>query len=170
MTTRIPGPVICGGAVFPPTIRFAPLFDDAQLPVAQTRGAAGFDLHVHAFGGKGVTRCMDPCVLEPGDQVVAWAGFAVAFPEGSVGLVCSRSGLVRFGLVVLGAPGIIDADYRGEVGAPLVNLGRERLTLSVGDRVAQLVVVPYVSGFARVAYEDLGMTDRGSGGFGSTGL
>jgi dUTP pyrophosphatase len=93
----------------------------------------------------------------------------MAIPPGHEGQVRARSGLaLRHGLAVLNAPGTIDADYRGEVKVILANLGQETVVLERGERIAQLVIAPVVQ--ARIAIVDsLDETDRGAGGFGSTG-
>lgn len=156
-----------------PTIRFARRFADAIIPSAQTEGAAGLDLCVHAFGNPfpDASRLGGAHVLlQPGKRTVAWTGVAVAIPAGHVGLVSPRSGLaLRHAVTVLGSPGVIDEDYRGEVAAVLVNMGALPVRLEVGMRVAQLVVVPCVTASVEVAPEDLGTTERGAAGFGSTG-
>ncbi len=93
----------------------------------------------------------------------------IAIPEGYVGLVCSRSGLaLKKSVFVLNAPGVVDADYRGEVGVILCNLGSEDFFIKKGERIAQLMIVPYVMP-AYIRVESLENTERGSGGFGSTG-
>lgn len=96
-------------------------------------------------------------------------GIAVAVPEGFVGLVAPRSGLaIRHGISVVNGPGVIDSGYRGEVAVILVNLGDEAFTWQRGDRIGQLVVVPHVE-FEPVETAELDASDRGAGGFGSTG-
>lgn len=97
-------------------------------------------------------------------------GIAVAIPTGHVGLVAPRSGLAaRHGISVVNGPGVVDAGYRGEVNAILINHGVDSVTLCRGDRVAQMVVVP-VSTLETVEVEQLPDTDRGQGGFGSSGV
>lgn len=97
-------------------------------------------------------------------------GIAVAIPVGHVGLVAPRSGLAaRHGISVVNGPGVVDAGYRGEINAILINHGTESLTLRRGDRIAQMLIVP----MAMVETEDverLPDSDRGSGGFGSSGI
>ena len=96
-------------------------------------------------------------------------GFAIALPPGYEAQVRPRSGLAaRHGVTLLNSPGTIDADYRGEVMVILVNLGQEDFEIKRGDRIAQLVVAPVVQP-AFVVGEDLDATERGTGGFGSTG-
>lgn len=108
-------------------------------------------------------------VLEPRERQMVPTGIAVAVPEGYAGLVVPRSGLAaRHGIGVVNAPGLLDSGYRGEVNVILVNHGSEAFTITRGDRIAQLVVVPVVvQEFVEV--EQLPPSTRGSGGFGSTG-
>lgn len=109
-------------------------------------------------------------MLAPGDRMAVATGWAVAIPEGMAGLVVPRSGnALRHGLTVANAPGLIDAGYRGELKVILVNLGDEPFSISAGDRIAQLVIVPVSLG-AAVEVQDLPESNgRGEGGFGSTG-
>lgn len=132
----------------------------ATIPSYQTSGAAGAD--ICAF--------MDePAVLHPGERKLIATGIRVEIPEGFEIQVRPRSGLaLKYGLTVLNAPGTIDSDYRGEIGIVLVNLGSEAVTVSSGDRIAQLVVASAVQ-CSFVEAEALSDTDRGSGGYGSTG-
>lgn len=142
-------------------IKFVRLENGYNLPIPAraTPGSAGFDLH--AAVDKPV------CVCE-GYRWRIPTGFAVQIPDGYVGLVCTRSGLAwREGITVLNAPGIIDADYRGELEVLLINLGHEMAELKRGDRIAQLVVVPAPL-VAAIEVDALDETER-KGGFGSTG-
>lgn len=109
-------------------------------------------------------------VLEPFERRLVGTGIAIALPEGYAGFVHPRSGLaVRSGLSIVNAPGTIDAGYRGEIKVPLINLDpRETIVLSRGDRIAQLVV-QRVTHARFVQVDELGSTQRGTGGFGSTG-
>ena len=126
-----------------------------------TPGAAGHDLFA----------CVDdPVVLGQGDRALVSTGWKIAIPAGYEGQVRPRSGLAaRHGITVLNAPGTIDADYRGELMVLLVNLGHEPFEIVHGERIAQLVLAPVSHGsFEEVPqFEDA--TDRGTGGFGSTG-
>ncbi|HHC08005.1 MAG TPA: dUTP diphosphatase [Actinobacteria bacterium] len=107
--------------------------------------------------------------LEPGERAVVPTGIAVAIPPGHAGWVTPRSGLAaERGVTVLNAPGLIDPGYRGEVKVILVNLGTETVRIRRGDRIAQLVVTP-VAAVEWVHVADLDDSDRGAGGFGSTG-
>ena len=133
------------------------------LPARQTDGAAGYDL-IAALPAE------SPVALQPGERTLVPCGFAMALPLGYEGQVRPRSGLaVKYGITVLNAPGTIDADYRGEVKVPLINLGADVFVLRRGDRIAQLVVAP-VSVMQIVVEEALEETERGGNGFGSTGI
>ncbi len=135
------------------------LHPDAVTPAYAHPGDAGLDLV-----------SVEEVTLEPGQRHAVATGWAMAIPEGWVGLVHPRSGLaLRAGLTVANAPGTIDAGYRGEVKVILVNLGAEPVTIEPGDRVAQLLL-QQVGEAAVVEVEDLDATARGSGGFGSTGV
>ncbi|MFN2557256.1 MAG: dUTP diphosphatase [Nitriliruptorales bacterium] len=130
-----------------------------RLPSYAHPGDAGLDLYAAEEVG-----------FAPGHRAAVRTGLALAIPEGWVGLVHPRSGLaLQQGLTVLNAPGTIDAGYRGELKVLLVNLGAERVTISPGARIAQLLLQRV--GRAHVVESDrLEETERGSGGFGSTGL
>ena len=131
------------------------------LPAYETPGSAGADIRAAVDA---------PLTLAPGERGLIPAGFAMALPSGFEAQVRPRSGLaVKNGLTVLNAPGTIDSDYRGEVKVPLINLGQEPFVIERGMRIAQMVIAPVVQGdFAEVA--DLDETQRGAGGFGSTGV
>jgi dUTP pyrophosphatase len=135
--------------------------ETAALPRYMSAGAAGLDL----------SACLEaPITLGPGERAAIPTGLALAIPAGYEGQVRPRSGLAgRHGVTVVNAPGTIDSDYRGELQVLLVNLGREPAVIEHGQRVAQLVVAP-VSRAEMVEVDELGATDRGAGGFGSTGL
>ncbi len=131
-----------------------------DLPGYATAGAAGLDL---------MAAVTEPVVLAPGDRALIPTGLRFALPPGYEGQVRPRSGLaLRLGLTCLNAPGTIDADYRGEVGVILANLGREPVTIDRGLRIAQLVIAP-VTRIAWRPVAELDGTDRGDGGFGSSG-
>jgi dUTP pyrophosphatase len=113
---------------------------------------------------------LEPAEIGAGARAAIGTGLAVAIPRGHAGLVVPRSGLARHhGITVANAPGLIDAGYRGELTVLLVNLGDEAYTVSAGERIAQLVVVP-VGGHEPVEVAELPLSDgRGGGGFGSSG-
>lgn len=133
---------------------------DLPLPAYATAGAAGCDLHAAVEA---------PLEIPPGGRALVPTGIAIALPEGAEAQVRPRSGLaLRHGVTCLNSPGTIDADYRGEVGVILANLGDAPFVVARGMRIAQLVVAPV----ARVAWDEvaeLPATLRGAGGFGSTG-
>ncbi|WP_296137641.1 dUTP diphosphatase [uncultured Tessaracoccus sp.] len=108
--------------------------------------------------------------LAPGERALVGTGLRIALPEGTVGLVTPRSGLAaRAGLSIVNAPGVIDAGYRGEIKVCLVNLDPSTpITLEQGERIAQLVIVPYLRA-TFVEAPSLDATARGEGGYGSTG-
>ena len=126
----------------------------------QTAGSAGADL---------CARLDAPVVLAPHSRAIVPTGVRIELPAGYEAQVRSRSGLAaKFGIACLNAPGTIDSDYRGEVMVILVNHGVETYTVADGDRIAQLVIAPVTRAVFNAAC-DLAASDRGSGGFGSTG-
>ncbi len=131
-----------------------------HLPMYARPGDAGADLC-----------CTQDVVLEPGQRALVGTGVRVALPLGTVGLVTPRSGLAaQRGLGIVNSPGVIDSGYRGEILVCLVNHDpSEAISLRAGDRVAQLVVMPCIAAHFE-AVETLDETDRGSGGYGSTGV
>jgi dUTP pyrophosphatase len=133
-----------------------------DLPKQQTAGAAGVDL----LAALGVSETM---TMAPGSRAVVPCGFAMALPIGFEAQVRPRSGLAaKHGVTVLNTPGTIDADYRGEVKVILINHGDVPFEIRRGDRIAQMVVAP-VSAVGFSEREGLDETERGAGGFGSTG-
>lgn len=129
------------------------------LPAYASQGAAGMDLRAAADR-----------TLKPGERCLMPTGFALALPDGYEGQVRPRSGLaINHGVTVLNAPGTIDCDYRGEVSVPLINHGQSTFAIRRGDRIAQLVVAP-VAAASLVEVDRLDVTQRGEGGFGSSGL
>lgn len=134
---------------------------EIPLPRYQTAGAAAMDL----------CACVDEAVtLAPGQRRGIPTGIAIALPSPDyVALVFVRSGMgFRHGIALSNGVGVIDSDYRGEIGVGLVNLGDAPYTVQPGDRIAQLMVVPVVQPAVTVV-DDLDETERGAGGFGSTG-
>jgi dUTP pyrophosphatase len=143
-----------------PTIRVKKLDPRAELPTCGSEFAAGADLRA----------CLDaPTTIEPGQTVMIHTGLAMEIPVGYAGLVYARSGLAsKRGLAPANKVGVVDADYRGELMVALHNHGSEPQTIEHGERIAQLVVTPFLA----VQYEEadtLSDTVRGTGGFGSTG-
>jgi dUTP pyrophosphatase len=133
----------------------------ASLPAYQTAGSAGADLKALLD---------EPVVIEPGNRALIPTGIALELPVGYEAQVRPRSGLAaKAGLTVLNAPGTIDSDYRGEVTVILINHGSEASIVRNGDRIAQLVIAPVVQASFSPA-DALDSTERGSGGFGSTGV
>jgi dUTP pyrophosphatase len=145
----------------PVSLRIRRLSPLATIPAYQSEHAAGMDLHA---------AIESPATIEPGDILLVACGFAVAFPPGFELQVRPRSGLAtKFGISMPNAPGTIDADYRGEVKVPLINLGKSPFTVEPGMRIAQMVLAPVArAAIAEVA--SLDETARGHGGFGSTGV
>lgn len=135
--------------------------NDLPVPARQTEGAAGYDLQFNHPLSDGMT-------LQPGQRGIFDTGFAWKIPEGFVGLIRPRSGLaVRQGLDVLA--GVIDSDFRGTVCVVLINHSAAPVTLSDGERIAQMVIAPCVTVDAELV-ESLDATDRGEGRFGSTDI
>lgn len=134
---------------------------DIELPSYETGGSAGMDL-----------RAANPetLVLMPGKRLLIPTGFKMALPDGFEAQIRPRSGLAfKHGITMLNSPGTIDSDYRGEVKVLAINHGDEPFNIHFGDRIAQMVIAPvYQAMIEEVAI--LPSTDRGSGGFGSTGV
>lgn len=141
-------------------VRIKKLSDKAVLPQRGTAGAAGADLRVLLD---------EPCAILPGKTVMLPTGLSMEIPEGYVGLIFARSSLgTKRGLAPANKVGVIDSDYRGEVKVALHNHSDQPQTVEPGERVAQLVIVPFLAAEYEEAQE-LSDTDRGEGGFGSTG-
>ena len=136
------------------------LHPDARPPERTRPGDAGYDL-----------RCVEGFALAPGERATVGTGVAVALPGGIAGLVVPRSGLAaRHGLSVVNGPGLVDPNYRGEIRVVLVNLGEHPFTAEAGDRIAQLLLVPFVTTELTVVDElPPSGDDRGANGFGSSG-
>ena len=131
-----------------------------SLPTRMTEESAGFDLP--AAVEQSVT-------IEPGDIRLIPCGFAMAIPQGYEAQIRPRSGLAtRNGITLVNTPGTIDSDYRGEVQAPVINLGRQPFAIERGMRIAQMLILP-VPAVRLVEVEQLDETSRGEGGFGHTG-
>jgi dUTP pyrophosphatase len=140
-------------------VPFRALIAQAVLPRRAREGDAGLDLSA-----------AEDAEIEPGARALVRTGLGVAIPDGHAGLVLPRSGLAsRHGLTLANAPGLIDAGYRGEIVCAMVNLDRsEAVRVAVGDRIAQLVIVE-VPPTQPVWRDELPASERGEGGFGSTG-
>ena len=141
-------------------MRWKRLREGAQLPQRKTEGAAGYDL----------CACVEaPVTLQPGDSYLFPTGIACEIPRGCVGLIFTRSGLgIKKGVAVRNGVGVIDSDYRGELHVGLANFSSQAYTVSPGERVAQLVIVPICLPQLEEV-EELSATALGEGGFGSTG-
>jgi dUTP pyrophosphatase len=143
-----------------PRVQFRRLRPDAIVPRYQTAHAAGMDLHAAIDAA---------VVLAPGASAAIATGLAMAIPPGFEGQVRPRSGLAKnHQVTVVNAPGTIDSDFRGHCHVLLINLGREPFTIAPSDRIAQLVIAPVVHA-ELVEVDALDETERGAGGFGSTG-
>ncbi len=142
-------------------IKFNKLKSSAKIPGYQTEHSAGMD----------VSACLEqPIVIKPFNRSIVPTGLALEVPEGFEVQVRARSGLAaKSGISLVNGIGTIDADYRGDIGVILVNLGDKDFVINNGDRIAQLVVAKYEKVEIQES-KDLSNTKRGSGGFGSTGL
>ena len=137
------------------------LKETAVLPERKTEGSAGYDLHA----------CIaTPFTIEPGELVMLPTGLAMEIPQGCAGMIFTRSGLgVKHGIAVSNGVGVIDSDYRGEVHVGLRNSGKVAYTVEPGERIAQLIVMPVCTP-ELLETDTLSETERGEGGFGSTGV
>ena len=141
-------------------VKVKKLHPNAQLPTYGSVEAAGADLYA----------CLDtPVTIRPGETAWIPTGIALEVPKGCAGLVYARSSMgVKRGLAPANKVGVIDSDYRGEIRVVLLNHGKETQTVEPGERVAQFIITPVLTP-AYVETEELTDTDRGVGGFGSTG-
>jgi dUTP pyrophosphatase len=140
-------------------IRIKKLNENAKLPFRATSGSAGADL----------CACLEAdVIIASGERKLIPTGIAVEIPEGFGGFMFARSSLGKRGVALANSVGVIDSDYRGEMGMLLVNHSSEPFTVRNGDRIAQLVIIP-VCAAEFVIGDNLSETDRGAGGFGSTG-
>ncbi len=142
-------------------VKWKRIRENAKLPTYGSLDAAGADLYA----------CLDhPVEIAPGETVLIPTGFQMAVPQGFAGLIYARSGLaLKQGLAPANKVGVVDADYRGEVMVALHNHSKKERVVQSGDRIAQLVITPYLRGIFTET-EDLDETARGEGGFGSTGV
>lgn len=137
------------------------LNEKAALPARASDGAAGYDLRA----------CLDaPMTLKKGEIFAVPTGIAIELPSKEyVAMLCARSGLaIKHGITLANAVGIIDSDYRGEIKVGLINLGSEEFVINPGERIAQMLIMPVSLPEIEIS-DDLSETERGSGGFGSTG-
>jgi dUTP pyrophosphatase len=141
------------------TINYVRLTDSAKAPFRATQHSAGADL----------CACLDEdVIIAPGELRAVPTGIAVEIPEGYGGFLFSRSSMGKYGVTLANSVGVIDSDYRGEIQVLLLNRGNEPFGVKNGDRIAQLVIMPV--GMARFSEKStLSDTERGAGGFGSTG-
>ena len=141
-------------------IRVKKLNEKANLPTYGSAEAAGADLYA----------CLDaPVTVQPGETAWIPTGIALEVPKGCAGLVYARSGLgVKRGLAPANKVGVIDSDYRGQIHVVLLNHGKTEQTIQHGERIAQFLITPVLTPAYEEA-EELSDTDRGAGGFGSTG-
>jgi dUTP diphosphatase len=143
-------------------IRQLPHGEGLSLPAYQSAHAAGLDLLAAVPEDT-------PTILAPGKYALIPTGLTIALPPGYEAQVRPRSGLAaKHGITVLNAPGTVDADYRGEIGVLLINHGDAPFSIRRGERIAQMVIAPVIQ-VELVPAASLTGTDRGSGGFGSTG-
>ena len=151
-------------AITVPVKKLSHYDESFSLPAYETTGAAGAD--VRATLGTG-----ESLLIKPGERVLVPTGLSMEIPVGFEVQVRPRSGLsFKTGLMVLNSPGTIDSDYRGEIKIILGNLGTKDEVIKHGDRVAQLVLAPVVQAFYVENEAELSKTNRGTGGFGSTGI
>lgn len=141
-------------------INIKKLDENAITPTYGSLGAAGADLYA---------LISDSLVIKPGETVLVGTGIAMEIPEGFVGLIFARSGLsTKKGLAPANKVGVIDSDYRGEIKVPLYNQSGSAQSIEKGERIAQIVITPFLlAEFEQV--DELDATDRGTEGFGSTG-
>ena len=139
-------------------LKIKKLNTEAVIPAYQTKEAAGFDLH-----------SIEDVVINPGERKLIGTGLAFEIEYGYEVQIRPRSGLAyKHGITVLNTPGTIDSDYRGEIKVLLINLGSELFEIKKGERIAQAVVAPVIQAEI-IEVDELSDTQRGSGGFGSTG-
>jgi dUTP pyrophosphatase len=136
-------------------------FKDLQLPNYETSNSAGMDLR---------SANDEPVIIKPMERKLIPTGLAVALPKNYEAQIRPRSGLaLKEGITVLNTPGTIDADYRGEIGVILINLSNKEFIIERGMRIAQMIIAPCIQAELKPV-DDLDKTDRGEGGFGSTGV
>ena len=141
-------------------IQIKKLSSSVLIPKYETTGSSGMDISAHIKNN---------IIINPGEKALVSTGFSMAIPKGFEVQIRPRSGLAaKKNITVLNTPGTIDADFRGEIKVILINLGKEKFIIENGERIAQMVVCPVVQANLEVVNE-LNETERGLGGFGSTG-
>ena len=141
-------------------IQIKRLSTSVSIPKYETPGSSGLDVAAYIENN---------IIIYPGEKAIVSTGFSISVPIGYEVQIRPRSGLAaKKNITVLNTPGTIDADYRGEIKVILINLGKEKFIIKNGERIAQMVVCPVVQAYLEEVNE-LTNTDRGSGGFGSTG-
>jgi|TARA_B110000259_G_scaffold184312_1_gene231112 dUTP pyrophosphatase len=141
-------------------IQIKKLSASVSIPKYETLGSSGMDIAAHLE---------NKIIINPGEKALISTGFAIAIPRGYEVQIRPRSGLaIKKNITVLNTPGTIDADYRGEIKVILINFGNEKFIIENGERIAQMVVCPVVQATLEEVKE-LPKTERGTGGFGSTG-
>ncbi len=148
-----------GGMEKKPRLLVKRLRPDAHAPQYQTESSAGMDIAL----------CGDEVTINPGERALLSTGIALAIPPGYEGQVRPRSGLaLKHGVIIPNSPGTIDSDYRGEIRVIVANIGDQPVTFHPGDRIAQLIIAPVTTVTVKET-DELPTTERGTGGFGSTG-
>jgi len=141
-------------------IQIKKLSNSVLIPKYETPGSSGMDIAAHIN---------ESIVINPGERALVPTGFSLAIPKGHEVQIRPRSGLAaKKSITVLNTPGTIDADYRGEIKVILINLGKDKFIVENRERIAQMVVCP-IDQVQLEEVKELSKTDRGSGGFGSTG-
>jgi len=141
-------------------IQIKKLSNSVLIPRYETLGSSGMDIAAHIE---------ENLIVNPGEKTLVSTGFSISIPRGYEIQIRPRSGLaVKKNITVLNTPGTIDADYRGEIKVILINFGKEKFVIKNGDRIAQMVVCPVIHADLEEV-EELSDTERGQGGFGSTG-
>ena len=136
---------------------------NGSIPEYETDGSAGMDLRAYLPEG-------NPVIVKPGKRAIVPTGLRIELPAGFEAQVRARSGLAaKHGISLVNGIGTIDSDYRGEIGVILINHGEEDFIINNGDRIAQMVIARYVRALFETA-DELADTERGEGGFGSTGI
>ena len=142
-------------------VKFLKLHPDPVIPEYQTNGSSGMDLSAYLN---------EPLELKPMERRLIPTGLKMELPEGYEAQVRPRSGMsIKHGITLINCVGTIDEDYRGEICVPVVNLSNETYTINNRDRIAQMIISPVTKAIAQEIKEELSVTSRGSGGFGSTG-